>query len=207
MWFHGNNDIDTLPAILIEWKRKGAEVLKLVKHKDLVIQAGGSVGVFPLNLAKEFKQVITFEPIVDTYNYLIQNTKEYPNIKPINKALGANKSMASVARSIPKNSGATTIEYDSSGPLEVVTLDSLNLPYLDLLWLDIEGFELEALRGGFDTIIRHRPVIVLENNGLAKGYEEGGLEGSIEFRRVVEAIYGYKFHTRLMRDDVFIPIE
>ena len=42
-------------------------------------------------------------------------------------------------------------------------IDDLNLPILDLIHLDIEGYEKKALTGGIQTIKRCKPVIVLEN--------------------------------------------
>ena len=46
--------------------------------------------------------------------------------------------------------------------VRTVTLDSLNLPRLDFLKLDVEGSELRALRGGANIIARCRPVMWIE---------------------------------------------
>src|SRR5262249_9059331 len=46
----------------------------------------------------------------------------------------------------------------------VVTLDSLGLERVDLLKLDIEGMELEALRGGRKMLERQRPILHVEAN-------------------------------------------
>lgn len=55
------------------------------------------------------------------------------------------------------------IDY-SKGTLKVetVTIDSFNLPRLDLLKLDVEGMELEALDGAERTIERCKPIIYAE---------------------------------------------
>ncbi len=44
----------------------------------------------------------------------------------------------------------------------VNTLDSLALQRLDLMKIDCEGFELEILKGGRETINLHRPSILME---------------------------------------------
>jgi FkbM family methyltransferase len=57
------------------------------------------------------------------------------------------------------------IDYSDEGTMAIrmLTIDSLTLPRLDLLKTDIEGMELEAIDGGRETILAHRPVIVAEH--------------------------------------------
>jgi hypothetical protein len=43
-----------------------------------------------------------------------------------------------------------------------VRLDSLRLPRLDLLKIDIEGMEVEALNGGAETIANRKPICYVE---------------------------------------------
>jgi FkbM family methyltransferase len=56
--------------------------------------------------------------------------------------------------------------YDpkAGNPVAVVTLDSLELERIDLVKLDIEGMELEALRGGRAMLERCRPILHVEAN-------------------------------------------
>jgi len=44
----------------------------------------------------------------------------------------------------------------------MVNLDALALARLDLLKLDVEGMELEVLRGGSTALARHRPIMLVE---------------------------------------------
>lgn len=56
-------------------------------------------------------------------------------------------------------------EIDYSKPTSTVrqmTVDSLNLPRLDFLKLDVEGMEMEALDGANETIKRCRPILFVE---------------------------------------------
>lgn len=43
-----------------------------------------------------------------------------------------------------------------------ITIDSLELPRLDMLKIDIEGMEMEALKGARDTIRRCKPIMFIE---------------------------------------------
>ena len=56
------------------------------------------------------------------------------------------------------------INYSAGSTTEVraVTLDSLALERVDLIKLDIEGMELEALHGAMNLIQRHHPVLIVE---------------------------------------------
>jgi hypothetical protein len=44
----------------------------------------------------------------------------------------------------------------------MVSLDSLQLPRLDLVKIDVEGMELEVLRGSQDVMHRLRPLMIIE---------------------------------------------
>lgn len=48
----------------------------------------------------------------------------------------------------------------------VVSLDSLSLPALHLLKLDVEGGELAALRGSLHTLARLAPYVYFENDSM-----------------------------------------
>ena len=70
---------------------------------------------------------------------------------------------------------------------------------VDLLQLDIEGFEHQAILGAAETIDRCSPVIVLELKGLGKRYGYSD-EETIEFLSDL----GYKIKDRIHRDVLFL---
>jgi hypothetical protein len=73
---------------------------------------------------------------------------------------------------------------------------------LDLLYLDLEGFELFALRGAAETIQRCRPVIAVEINQNA-GYYGITKEDVSSF--IVS--HGYRHALSIHSDQAFVPVE
>ena len=70
---------------------------RAIKHcqaKDFAVQAGGNAGVWPIYLAKQFKQVLTFEPHPVTFKCLKQNCAKYENIIVEWAALGSGEGRA-----------------------------------------------------------------------------------------------------------------
>jgi FkbM family methyltransferase len=57
------------------------------------------------------------------------------------------------------------INYNGGNISEIrtVTLDSLVIQRIDLIKLDIEGMELEALQGAMNLIQRHHPILIVES--------------------------------------------
>jgi hypothetical protein len=49
----------------------------------------------------------------------------------------------------------------------------MNLPALDLLKIDVEGAEIYAIGGAGQTIRRHRPVVVIEQNSASQRFGLG----------------------------------
>lgn len=56
------------------------------------------------------------------------------------------------------------ISYDAAAcnTVPMVSLDSLDLARVDLIKLDIEGMEMEALRGAQSVLGEHRPILLIE---------------------------------------------
>lgn len=179
------------------------EVLKIVPGRDVVVQAGGNLGLFPKRLAEEFKSVITFEPDPNLFAIMRKNAPE-KNIRAFQAALGechdpvAVSSKRRDSTGKPDHEGLTHV--CGAGDIPQVRLDDLALEKCDLIYLDIEGYELHALRGAAETIKRCRPVIVAENN---KNAAFAGFTREQVSQWIVDQ--GYEFVTRVNSDDVFIP--
>jgi FkbM family methyltransferase len=54
------------------------------------------------------------------------------------------------------------IDYENTVNVRKLALDEFNLPRVDLIKIDIEGMELEALEGASSTIDRSHPIMLIE---------------------------------------------
>lgn len=156
--------------------------------RRVCVQAGGNVGVFAKRLSTLFEVVYTFEPDPDNFACLCANVSAH-NVIKLQAALGANGGRVELNRE-PGNCGAHAVR--GLGNLPVLALDSFELGALDLLYLDIEGYEYYALSGAIRHIISYRPVIVIEDKGLSSAYNIA--RGACE--RMMSA-YGYHVAERL----------
>lgn len=81
-----------------------------------------------------------------------------------NVALGARRSQGTIERVSNANSGMSRVRAAPGGSVEILSLDSAfaRLARLDVLKVDVEGGEIDVLRGAADTFRRLRPVAYLE---------------------------------------------
>lgn len=200
--------------IELKWNRRDAESLRFVidkycKRRRQAIQAGGCLGVFANEMAERgFDHVYTFEPDPELFQKLNRNVK-YHNVVRMQAALGNGGAPVKTVCELRPNDGKTSLhegmtrtEADPEGFVPVLRIDDLHLTAVDLVYLDVEGDELAALQGGYQTIMRCRPVIACEiNRGITyRGFTKE------DVRTYIEAMLGYKRVDVLRSDEVFIPV-
>jgi hypothetical protein len=78
-------------------------------------------------------------------------------------ALGRSESVIEM-NIVQGNTGHSHINLDSlgKGTIPLKTLDSFNFTNIDMIKIDVEGFEEEILAGSLETIKHNRPIIVVE---------------------------------------------
>lgn len=195
------SDRVSVPAVLDEvWKVK--KIIEVLGEKRLrtAVQAGGHVGIFANTMSAYFRDVHTFEPDPVNYKCLKRNVKAW-NVHDHNVGLGSTPGKIALTERDDHNSGSIGIDPTRQGDIEIIALDVLDLKNVDLIYLDIEGMEGPALWGASRTVDESRPLIVCENKGLD---DIAGTEGQLD--RFIMA-HHYRKIARLMRDDVFAPVE
>ena len=147
---------------------------RFIRRGDVVLSAGGNIGAHLVPLSQIVGgdgRVITFEPQAFLLPILRENlaVNGCANVEVHEKGLGMTASTALLATSeptMPNNFGGLYVieprEQVAANPIEITTIDSLELQRLDFLMLDIEGMEEAALRGAVRTIARCRPLLYVE---------------------------------------------
>lgn len=162
----------------------GCRILDLRRkhHGDGVIalDCGANIGVFSVVWARHMAgwgRVLAIEPQERLYYALCGNIA-------LNNCWNAQAAKAAVSDqkgSIPfiepdyvqfgsfgslnlrDNTGTKQVPHPSRATTtQSITIDSLQLPRLDYLKIDLEGMECEALRGATETIKRFKPVVSIE---------------------------------------------
>lgn len=149
-------------------------ISQFVKTKNTVVQAGGNAGMYVKFYQDIFQTVYTFEPDPINFYCLVKNTGL--NVIKSQACLGDENKLVSISHDLISDSMTNAGGYyvTGSGHYPVIKIDDLNLNSCDLIHLDIEGYEGQALTGGLETIKNFKPVIALElvNHGEKFGWPD-----------------------------------
>ena len=146
--------------------------LRFVTNYDVAVDVGAHVGTWAVDMVRMFDKTICFEPILEHRECLVKNLQEVTGDSSkyviYDCALGDEEKPEIFLGYVTEgNSGTASIaatigEYTA----EMKTLDSFNLEQMNYLKVDVEGFELQFLKGAAETIKRTKPVINIEINLL-----------------------------------------
>ncbi|HEX2926392.1 MAG TPA: FkbM family methyltransferase [Ruminiclostridium sp.] len=161
---------------------KSIDLAQKMNLKDMdILDVGGAIGNTARLYAKSFprSRVWVFEPMKETYQKLQAATSSFPNITLVNKAVGstvgrtvinrANRITSSSILNIRSESNSAvfsdTLIKKGEEEIEITTLDS-TVPKdtkISILKIDVQGYELEVLKGAKETLTR-TSIITLELN-------------------------------------------
>jgi len=141
----------------------------------VVYDVGGNCGWFSLRAAQAGAAVWAFEPVPETADVLERNLSRHDRAVVVRTAVGERAGRASmhiysssgnnslVERSLPPDH---PLRHEGIIEVPVIALDDFasrgDVAAPTLLKVDVEGFELPALRGARDVLARARPAVLLE---------------------------------------------
>ena len=148
-------------VVRYQWRARDSAIASC-DNKRICIDIGANVGLWSCDLVKQFEKVIAFEPVAEFRECFKKNVvgSNYI-IEPV--ALGRTESLIEM-NIVQGNTGHTHINQSSigRGTIPLKTLDSFNLTNVDMIKIDVEGFEGEILAGAMKTIEQNKPVLVIE---------------------------------------------
>jgi len=182
-----------------------------IPQRDVALDIGCHYGFFTKFLSTKFKTVHAFDFPNDIYECFETNMTKFKCNNVVRHPYGLGEKHKPVA------TNDWFEQYKRRGPLgnhidtnqnatkkyEIKALDDLNLGKVDLMMVDTEGYELNVIEGAEKTIMKYKPVLVLEfhNKRLTRkyGYTLSQLERKV--RKM-----GYRYVGLLNRHDrIFVP--
>lgn len=176
------------------------EIMGLIPpdRRHVAVQGGGHIGIMPKLLAANFEKVYTFEPQPQNFTCLVYNVAE-ENVVKLQACMGQPRQHPVKMNGFGANTAASYVEK-APGLFPVIAVDDLDLPELDLLMVDVEGYEFDVLLGAERTIGRAKPAaLVLENIGHSARYDIS----ADDVDRLARS-FGYRPAHRLERDTIYL---
>jgi len=176
----------------------------LLRPGALVIDVGANFGHYALIAANAIGPeglVVAFEPHLETFALLDANRKLLPqdNLLAVQAGLGASDGSMEIYTDTANPGGHSFFDWNlratdgSSHRAPIRALDSFlseRIPHraVDVIKIDVQGFEMEALRGAVGTIERYRPAVLCEVTPEALRRAGSGVEDLLGFFRT--RVYG-----------------
>ena len=191
-------------------------IIDTLPNDCIVVDGGANIGFFTVPVAQRIKgrggRVVSFEPQRQLFNALSGSLalNELDNVFLHNMGLGDGRHssayLPTVDYSQPSDFGTITLSVDDAvkehpwmrtRSVDVDSIDSLMLPRLDFIKLDVEGFEIPALTGGLDAIKQHRPYI----------WVEYFITGAKEIKQALSTVTDYTYYIVDYQNMLCIPNE
>jgi FkbM family methyltransferase len=147
---------------------------QIVRPSDIVIEVGANLGAHTVWFAKQTAgggAVMAFEPQRLVYQTLCANLalNHILNGLPMREVCGEAPGTVLVPivdPRLPQNFGGFAIKRGETDgdAVPLVRLDDHEIPRCRLLKIDVEGMELDVLKGSAELIVRCRPILYVEND-------------------------------------------
>jgi FkbM family methyltransferase len=157
--------------------------LNLFPHKSRdYLDVGGHIGTTVMPFLKHYKRCVAYEPNPTNYERLVRNVElNGLQSRCISKNVGCSD-QARVGQTILHEGGNSGCYYfkesvldskESGDRVKTIRLDDdedIRISDIDFIKIDTEGHELFVLKGAEQTLLRCKPLIQLETNGLSDKY-------------------------------------
>ena len=175
-------DLRTAPNILVDYgvyePEESPFLLDAATGAHVVFDIGANTGFYSLHWVSRMApggSIHAFEPVPSTYAWLVRNValNELEGVIRANN-FGIGDEVKTISIFLPEFSGSGAASIKNLHPEEksieveakIDTLDhyfpTTNLTRLDLMKVDVEGAELFVLKGGRETLARHKPLLFME---------------------------------------------
>ena len=161
---------------------------KIIKPGDTCWDIGANIGFYTCLLATKVGdngRVVAFEPASRTYGYLKENVSlnQFTNVTVVNKGLGDKQEQRHLYYSEARLAeGTASLKYaEGRTASERVTLDTIDNLFRELsapnfVKIDVEGYQLEVLKGAEYYLKTHAPLLIAELKDVGETNREAFTE-------------------------------
>lgn len=133
-----------------------------VQNFRTAIDAGAHWGLWAEVMAQRFKHVACFEPLPENQVALKARMAKFDNVAIYDAALGQRIGNGTLLDPIKAGGHSKHYVDFGKGETKVLTIDGCNITEVDFIKIDCEGADFLVLKGGLQTVIRYKPVIIIE---------------------------------------------
>ena len=164
-------------------------------RKHTAIDVGGHCGFWSFYLGGNFKKVYAFEP-VEIFRECFKKNIPHENVELLPVALGNENGFVSMNVEL-ENTGATHVSNKTDGlnEVELKKLDDYEFTDVDFIKIDVEGYENQVILGAKETLLRNKPIIIVEQKGFSDRFNETQFEAIDNLKS-----YGAKVIDQVVKD-------
>lgn len=189
IWCFGSystNELDFLDC--------AAKVLRTERRSLTCLDIGANVGQHALFMAKRCDRVLAFEPnsVVADRLQINRDQNNLSNLEIYRVALGLEDGEAMLGSGLPFNSGSRSLTWSLASTQNTkvhvkhagkyLSAMERNLQKVDIIKLDVEGFEKTVLTAMSEILKRDRPIILFE---LVGNDVKGGFRSEYELNNTL----------------------
>jgi FkbM family methyltransferase len=150
-------------------------ILKLlqsyVSSEAIFLDVGVNIGNHSLYLARFCKQIYAFEPIKSLYDQFLASifANDILNIHAYNYALGKESKTLPIYGNHANMGTSSITVHDGRHKIQDIKILKLDDVYqdigitrIDVMKIDVEGYELDVLLGAVECIKKYKPVLLIE---------------------------------------------
>lgn len=163
------HEFQSKKAILGVYEIKETNFLKKnIKSEDYCLNVGANFGYYTYLLASKANHVIAIEAVPFLQNLIEKtiNDNKIDNVSLIKKACGSSNGTIKFLENVD-NTGLSSPAYGERNVTEneievsIIKVDDLIFQKLDIVVIDVEGFEMEVLKGMAQTLTNFKPRLLM----------------------------------------------
>lgn len=182
------------------YDKESISIFNRIISKDFIcLDVGANIGSISFALCNNLGpngKVYAFEPGPNIFGRLSENVRMNPSLDgrlELIKAGLADKEKELYWAEVEDNPGNAEFSKNNGIKIELTTLDALvkkeKLEKVDFIKIDVEGMEIEVIKGGLSTIRDHKPLIYYES----KLSQERWVDSIQQIEVILEQL-GYSFY-------------